>query len=227
MSQYVDREDEMKAMDDGLLPHVESDRRKTFVLHGLSGIGKTQLALAFARKHKGNYSAIFWLDGQSQRSLQQSIASIAKRLPSGQISELARKYDWNDRKNIEEVIHEVLDWFGKSENSKWLLIYDNVDREISPEASDPEAYNVDQYLPPIDQGSVIITTCRSELRLGKAGMRVKTMTESEGLLLLSGRLGLPMTGEMTVLVPSNIRADNDPQEIPMHVSCLRGWAGYR
>jgi pimeloyl-ACP methyl ester carboxylesterase len=33
--------------------------RYTIILHSLGGIGKTQLAIAYAKRHKDNYSAIF------------------------------------------------------------------------------------------------------------------------------------------------------------------------
>jgi ATP-dependent phosphoenolpyruvate carboxykinase len=33
--------------------------RRTVVLHGLGGIGKTQLSVAYTKRHKDSYSAIF------------------------------------------------------------------------------------------------------------------------------------------------------------------------
>ena len=195
MSQFVDRNVEMKKIEQFLLPHNKNDPRKTFVLHGLGGIGKTQLALAFARKHQHDYSAIFWLDGESRESLRQSIAAIAKRLPSGHISKSARRYGQKDSEEVEKIIQEMMDWFGKSGNTKWLLIYDNVDRDSSSKALDPEAYDVDQYLPPIDQGSVIITTRQLRLRSQGAETRLPGMTPDEALKVLESRIGLSLSSE--------------------------------
>ncbi|KAK3935396.1 hypothetical protein QBC46DRAFT_397584 [Diplogelasinospora grovesii] len=45
----------------------------TFVLHGLGGIGKIQLAVDFTRRHKATFSAIFWLDGRSEDLLRYSM----------------------------------------------------------------------------------------------------------------------------------------------------------
>lgn len=53
--------------------------RKVAVVHGLGGIGKTQLVVEFARKHEGRFSAIFWLDGSSEASLKQSFVEAAQR----------------------------------------------------------------------------------------------------------------------------------------------------
>jgi hypothetical protein len=51
------------------------------VLHGLGGIGKTQLVIRFARTHKDDFTAIFWLNGKNEQLLTRSLASIAARLP--------------------------------------------------------------------------------------------------------------------------------------------------
>ena len=37
-------------------------RLNVFVIHGLGGIGKTQLAVEYARRNHNRYSALFWLD---------------------------------------------------------------------------------------------------------------------------------------------------------------------
>jgi hypothetical protein len=40
--------------------------RRAVVLHGLGGIGKTQLSIAYAKRHKDSYSAIFWLKSRTR-----------------------------------------------------------------------------------------------------------------------------------------------------------------
>jgi len=49
-------------------PHLT--RRKMFVVHGLGGIGKTQLCIEFVRRYQEKYTAVFWLDGSSEDALQ-------------------------------------------------------------------------------------------------------------------------------------------------------------
>jgi ATP/maltotriose-dependent transcriptional regulator MalT len=58
-----------------------SARRKVAILHGLGGIGKTQLAIHFARIHQNDFSAIFWLNGKSRETLIQSLAEFLPKLP--------------------------------------------------------------------------------------------------------------------------------------------------
>jgi hypothetical protein len=47
---FTPRNEYMTALEERLLPGA-SPRRKVFVLYGLGGIGKTQLAIKFARDH--------------------------------------------------------------------------------------------------------------------------------------------------------------------------------
>lgn len=51
---------------------------RTIVLHGLRGIGKTQLTVVYTKRHKDNYSAVFWLNIKDEDSLRQSFAKVAK-----------------------------------------------------------------------------------------------------------------------------------------------------
>jgi ATP/maltotriose-dependent transcriptional regulator MalT len=54
--------------------------RHTVVLHGLGGVGKTQLAIAYAKQYKDNYSAVFWLNIKDKDSLKQGFAKVAKQI---------------------------------------------------------------------------------------------------------------------------------------------------
>lgn len=75
---FVDRDAEMKEIEHSLLAPNPQDGRKIHVSHGLGGIGKTQLAIAYARKHQESYSAILWLNGNSKDTLLQSFAAFGR-----------------------------------------------------------------------------------------------------------------------------------------------------
>ena len=81
----------MATLERVLLPRAgSSQRQKVQVLHGLGGVGKTQLAVEFARRYHRQFSSVFWLDGRNEDSLKRSIASQASRIPAGQIAETSR-----------------------------------------------------------------------------------------------------------------------------------------
>ena len=170
--------------------------RKICVLHGFGGIGKTQLAIEFARRYRQNYSAVFWIDGSSKEKLKQGIANLANQLPQHQLLERAKLYAQQPREELDGAVEDVLSWFSHSSNKQWLLIYDNVDREISAETSDPEAFNLKDYLPEADQGCILITSRLTNLwHLGGADIRVGPVSELQGENILTNSVGEPVRGE--------------------------------
>ncbi len=189
VNKYVERDREMSAIERLLRPGEANTQRRIVVLHGLGGTGKTQLSLAYARKHQDDHTAIVWLNGQTQDSLKQSIAGVARSLPANQLPDSARNNLQQGSKELEEAIDEVLEWFGQPGNTQWLLIYDNVDRDASDEVQDQEAYDIRKYFPNSDHGSIIVTTRRLQLRHLGDDLKVTTMTTDEGMDLLRNTLG--------------------------------------
>jgi hypothetical protein len=139
--------------------------RRTVVLHGLGGIGKTQLSLAYAKRHKDDYSAIFWLNIKDEDSLKQSFAKVAKQI-SREHSSALQFSNVDTNKSLDEVIEAVKAWLSRPNNTRWLMIFDNYDNPKLPRNPDPAAVNIRKFLPESYQGSVIITTRSSEVRIG-------------------------------------------------------------
>lgn len=196
VSRFVARDAEMNRLREELLPASGDElRRKVFVLHGLGGIGKTQLAVEFARKYQTIYSAVFWIDGSTKEKLRQSIADLASRLPQDQVSESAKSFPQDESSNVDEVIDEVLKWLSQPLNNQWLLIFDNVDREFPASSEDPEAFDVETYFPPADQGCIMVTSRLASLwRLG-TDMKMEPVDELQGEKILENSFGKSAEGE--------------------------------
>lgn len=158
----------MEKLEGVLLPQSQNMRQKKVVLHGLGGMGKTQLAVEFARRHHRQFTSVFWLDGRSGDRLKQSIANAASRVPEGQIAEMSRLYSRSGSGDSDAVVRDMMNWLNEPENTDWLLIFDNIDRERQQDNTDPDAYNVRRYLPGADHGSILITTRLA--RLGQLGV---------------------------------------------------------
>ena len=162
IEQFVAREDELAEIHRTLRG---DGTRRTVVLRGLGGIGKTQLTIAYAKRHKDNYSAVFWINIKDEDSLKQSFARIAKQIlrehPSA--SQL-RSVDIKE--NLDEVIDAVKEWLSLPNNTRWLMIYDNYDNPKFVGNTDPVAVDIQKYLPESHQGSVIITTRSSQVKIG-------------------------------------------------------------
>jgi hypothetical protein len=154
--------------------------RRIAVLHGLGGIGKTQLTIAYAKRYKHNYSAVFWLNIKDIDSLKQGFAKIAKLIlrdhPSAsQLSNL----DMNG--NLDEVVDAVKGWLSLPKNTRWLLIYDNYDNPKIPGNKDASAIDIRKFFPESYQGSVIITTRLAQVKAGRQ-VPIKKLTNIEDSL---------------------------------------------
>jgi hypothetical protein len=158
--------------------------RRTVVLHGLGGIGKTQLAVAYTKRHKDSYSAIFWINIKDEDSLKQSFAKVAKQiLREHPLASWLGSVDIKG--DLDEVINAVKAWLSLPNNTRWLMIYDNYDSPKLPDNTDPLAVNVHTFLPESYQGSVIITTRSSQVKIGHR-IRVKKLENlNDSLKILS------------------------------------------
>jgi hypothetical protein len=183
VNKFVGRQAEITEIEQVLLPQSQNQRQNIFVLFGLGGIGKTQLSVEFARRHHSSFSSVFWLDGSSEDSLKQSIAKYASKIPKGQISDESRGYAVGKDGELDTVVAEVLRWLALPENTEWLLIFDNVDRDYGEHNSDPQAYDVTRYLSGADHGSILITTRLAKLEQLGASQRLNKVDPNQARLL--------------------------------------------
>ncbi|KAN0070370.1 hypothetical protein V8E54_011239 [Elaphomyces granulatus] len=160
--QFIAREEELAEIHRTLRG---DGSRHIVVLHGLGGIGKTQLTVAYAKRHKDNYSAVFWLNIKDEESLKQSFAKVAKQILREHPS-ASRLSSVDIKENIGEVIDAVKAWLSLPNNTRWLMIYDNYDNPKLAGNTDLAAVDIRKYLPESYQGSVIITTRSSEVKIG-------------------------------------------------------------
>jgi len=185
-NEFVGRTLEIHQIEESLLPRDEDSGRKFVVLHGLGGIGKTQLAVKFARKNQRQYDSVFWLDGRTEQSLKNSLTEVGKRLPQGQVPESVRTFTIGSSGELDTVIKHVLDWFNCQGNTKWLLIFDNVD--------DPDAYDIIKFMPDADHGSILITTRRRSFAHYGKDIQVTTVSQDEARSILSNTSGRTLQG---------------------------------
>ena len=195
VEKFVARNEEMTQLTKALLPTANTVRRRVFILHGLGGIGKTQLSVEFIRTYQTSYSAALWVDGSSKERLKRSIADLAGRLPQHQLSEGSRIYSQNGSAHVDEVVDDVLRWLSLSSNDQWLLIFDNVDREYSVPSEDPEAFDVKDYFPTADQGSILITSRLASLSQLGMDRKLDPVDEVQGANILENSLGRSTDGE--------------------------------
>jgi Tfp pilus assembly protein PilF len=80
-------------------------------VHGLGGVGKTQLAIEYAHRYAAEYNLIWWIWAEQAAAIKGQLVALARRLgiPEYQQS---------------EVVITVL-WNTLAARDRWLLVYDN------------------------------------------------------------------------------------------------------
>ncbi|KAI1184758.1 hypothetical protein F5B17DRAFT_433242 [Nemania serpens] len=81
-SQFQFREDLLQRMHAKLQPGTDATSLRVTGLHGLGGVGKTQVALEFAYRHSQYYEAIFWVAAETETKLRDSLLSHARAVMS-------------------------------------------------------------------------------------------------------------------------------------------------
>ncbi len=182
IEQFVGRKKELNKVKEAF--QGVGSRRKVVLLHGLGGIGKTQLAVAYMKEHRDVYSAVFWLNGKNVNTLRQSFAGMAKRLhnkhPSSVLLGMAA-----EEKDADQVVAVVKQWLSIRGNTRWILIFDNIDNPKLPGIKDPQAYDIRSYFPEADQGSILITTRSFSLKIGEVVSLEKLLDVQESMTILA------------------------------------------
>jgi hypothetical protein len=192
---FVQRDAEINLISAFFQPVSKETRQRVFVVHGMGGIGKTQLCVEYVRKHKDEFDAIFWLDGSSKDALRQSLASAALRLPKGSSS--GKMLPSQDAKDVEEAICALSGWLSSSGNGRWLLILDNVDLDWQSKNADPQAYDYNDFLPPADHGNILLTTRLSRLQKPEASLYLDKVSDDLGKEILETRANKQLFGKCT------------------------------
>ncbi|KAB5581159.1 hypothetical protein GE09DRAFT_1168377 [Coniochaeta sp. 2T2.1] len=161
-------------------------------LYGLGGVGKTQIALAYAYwlQQTRPEVSVFWVHASSAERFRQAYASIAKQcqIPG-----------YDDPKV--DLLPLVRRWLEGKDRGRWLMVIDNADdtqvffgRRAEPATIDTSGLEgkVGSYIPDCAHGSVLVTTRNKEtgsrLANGKRPIEVGQMDEDESDQLLRAKL---------------------------------------
>ncbi|KAF8193565.1 hypothetical protein K438DRAFT_1674608 [Mycena galopus ATCC 62051] len=101
-----------------------------YVLHGLGGAGKTQIALKFIKESSSRFSDIFFIDTSTIATIDTGLKNIAVAKDSG------------------DSPQDGLLWL-TNKVEEWLLVFDNTD--------DP-SINLNDFIPQCNHGNIIITS---------------------------------------------------------------------
>jgi hypothetical protein len=162
--------------------------RRTAVVHGLGGMGKTQLVLAYAQRHRDEYLAVFWINSKDVDTVKQGYAAAARRIYREHPS-LVHLKTVAKGGNLDDAVEAVKRWMSHPQNNRWLVIYDNYDTPKLPGHNEPGTFDIRPFLPEAHHGAVLITTRSSQLRLGPLIAVKKLQSIEHGLEILSHASG--------------------------------------
>src|ERR1700733_7164611 len=109
---FTGREELLRAVRGALL---SGDQAVVQALHGMGGVGKTQLAIEYAHRFASGYDVVWWVNAEQPSLIGEQFAMLAARLGAGEQgtpSPLLRQ----------AVLNEL------RERQSWLLVFDNPEK---------------------------------------------------------------------------------------------------
>ncbi|MFC9325916.1 FxSxx-COOH system tetratricopeptide repeat protein [Kitasatospora sp. NPDC057015] len=157
---FTGREEQLGQVRDGLLGGRQAVVQ---ALHGLGGIGKTQIALEYAHRFASQYDIVWWIDAEQSDQLAVRYNELATRLGLA-------KPDAGAEHNARTLLEHL------RTRDRWLIILDN--------AEDPEAF---ESMLPGGPGHVLITSRNPDWAGSVRSLDLGVFTRAESLAYLTAR----------------------------------------
>ena len=164
---FTGREEILTALHNALHEDDRAALTQTGAIHGLGGIGKTQIAAEYAHRYDDEYDTVWWVAAEDASSRQTGYVALAQRL------DLPEK----DAQDPTVTVAAVREWL--RQNDRWLLILDNA----------PDADAVADLLPDGKSGHVVITSRSAAWRDTARPLPVDTWPRDESVAFLRARTG--------------------------------------
>jgi tetratricopeptide (TPR) repeat protein len=136
-------------------------------IHGMGGVGKTQLAAEYAYDHAGDYQVVWWIKSEEPAALASDYAALAEQLNLPQKQE----------RDQTVIVAAVGEWL--NHNGAWLLIFDNARRKE----------DLRNWLPQNRAGHMVITSRDPNWGGVAKPLEVEVLTRDDAVRFLLLRTG--------------------------------------
>jgi tetratricopeptide (TPR) repeat protein len=138
---------------------------KVQIIHGLGGVGKTQLALEYAHAYAAGFDLVWWIPAGQVAAIPAELVAMARELGIPEAADQAG------------TIRAL--WRRLREPGRWLLVLDNAEApgDLGP------------YLPPGGDGRVLVTSRRPAPGGSPAVLEVEEFSRAEAVSFLLERTG--------------------------------------
>ncbi len=100
--------------------------------------------------------------------------------------------------NMKAKTNAVLRWLALKRNQWWLMIFDNVDRDMQSMKVDAQIYNITSFLSSVDHDFILIITRLSSLKEIEKSIEVTRLRSDQALKLISNRSSLHQFSSDTI-----------------------------
>ena len=162
---FSGRDEQLLELHDNLHARLTAVVLPTAAVHGLGGVGKTQLVLEYAHRFASDYDVAWWISAEQPTSAVAALADLAHRLGIPTAA------------NQDEMVAGLFDLLRGQ--SRWLLVYDNAESPAQ----------LSGLLPSGGQGHVLVTSRWSAWRAQASSLELDVLVRAESIEFLRRRTG--------------------------------------
>jgi tetratricopeptide (TPR) repeat protein len=179
---FTGREDLLHQLREGISTDITAV--VPHALHGLGGVGKTQLAIEYAWKFQSDYEVVWWIPADQPVLVRSSLAGLARHLGLPPATATG----------IDDAATAVLDSLRRGDPyNRWLLIFDNADQ--------PEDIN---DIIPRGPGHVLITSRNHRWEAVVDTVFVNVFNRAESVAFLNKRVSNAISGPDAIVLAEEL-----------------------
>jgi tetratricopeptide (TPR) repeat protein len=162
---FTGRSELLQTLRAQLTEHATGAVVQASAVHGLGGVGKTQLAIEYAHRYAADYDLVWWISAEQPPVIPGRLAALARRLGLPEVA------------SQEEQLQLL--WEELSRRERWLLVYDNATgpHELAP------------YRPPAGGGHLLVTSRNPAWAAIATPLQVDVLRREEAIAFLRARTG--------------------------------------